>query len=156
MNIVLFEPEIHWNTGNIGRTCVATGTTLHLVGKLGFEIDDKAIKRSGMDYWPRLDLKIHESFESFVQTLPRDAGLKFFSTKAATSYWQASYASGDYLILGKEGGGLPKTLHEEHAGAFFRIPIKDEFRSLNLSTAAGVILFEALRQTGYQETLKDV
>src|SRR5579863_7486448 len=111
MHIVLYEPDIPWNTGNIGRTCVATGTTLHLVGKLGFSLDDKEIRRSGLDYWPKLKLKLHEDFEKFAAALPADSSLLFFSTKAKKSFWEAPYQPESYLIFGSETKGLPEVMH---------------------------------------------
>lgn len=141
------EPEIHWNTGNIGRTCVATGTALHLVGRLGFSIEDKHVRRAGLDYWPQLDLKVHESFEKFLAGLSEPPSLLFFSTKGKKLFWEAPYAPGSYLIFGSETKGLAPEIHSRFGGQLYRIPIRDEARSLNLSTAAGIVLFEALRQT---------
>ncbi|MBI4064101.1 MAG: tRNA (cytidine(34)-2'-O)-methyltransferase [Elusimicrobia bacterium] len=147
MHIVLIEPEIHWNTGNIGRTCIATGSTLHLVGKLGFSIEDKEVKRAGLDYWPKIRLSVHQSFEQFLSGIAPDAPLLFFSTKAKKLFWDAPYRPDSYLIFGSETKGLPKELYERYANRMYRIPITDDVRSLNLSTAAGVVLYEALRQT---------
>lgn len=150
MNIVLFEPEIHWNTGNIGRSCVATGSTLHLVGKLGFSLDAKEIRRSGLDYWAKLDLKVHADFESFIAELPERSSLLFFSTKGTKSFWDASYDAHSYLIFGKETAGLPKDIHERYGQQMYRVPVGPNVRSLNLSSCAAVVLFEALRQTGFK------
>lgn len=147
MNIVLFEPEIHWNTGNIGRTCVATGTTLHLVGKLGFRLDAKEIRRAGLDYWEKLDLRQYRDFDEFLGAAGPAAALFFFSTKAEPSFWEAPYAPGAYLVFGKETGGLPPEIHRKYGKSMYRIPIGKDVRSLNLSTAAAVVLYEALRQT---------
>ncbi len=147
MNIVLVEPEIHWNTGNIGRSCVATGAELHLVGNLGFRLDAKEIRRAGLDYWPRLRLSRHPSLETFLDSLPAHAPLFFFSTKGRQVFWDAPYRPGSYLVFGKETGGLPAWVHERHSERVYRIPMLPGERSLNLSTAAGVVLFEALRQT---------
>ncbi|MBI4370530.1 MAG: tRNA (cytidine(34)-2'-O)-methyltransferase [Elusimicrobia bacterium] len=147
MNVVLVEPEIHWNTGNIGRTCVATGTTLHLVGPLGFSIADKEIRRAGLDYWVKLELKLHIDFHHFLASLPRHPSLIFFSTRGSKLYWDASYGPGSYLIFGSETKGLAEKVHRRFNSQMFRIPIGPEVRSLNLSTAAGVVLYEALRQT---------
>ena len=150
MNIVLFEPEIHWNTGNIGRSCVATGSTLHLVGKLGFSLDAKEIRRSGLDYWAKLDLKVHASFEDFIASLPQNPSLLFFSTKGTQSFWDASYDAQSYLIFGKETAGLPKDIHERYGRQMYRVPVGPNVRSINLSSCAAVVLFEALRQTGFK------
>jgi tRNA (cytidine/uridine-2'-O-)-methyltransferase len=146
MNIVLIEPEIHWNTGNIGRTCVATGARLHLVGKLGFSLDDKQIRRSGLDYWSKLDLTLHADFEAFLKTTG-GAALHFLSTKGRKSLWDAELEPGSYLIFGNEGSGLPAPIHERFGDRMLKIPMTGDVRSLNLSTAAAVVLFEALRQT---------
>lgn len=150
MNIVLFEPEIHWNTGNIGRTCVATGTTLHLVGKLGFSLEAKEIRRSGLDYWPKLKLKLHEDFEGFLASLAKNPSLLFFSTKAKQTFWEADYGLESYLIFGSETKGLPQEIHRRYGEKMYRIPIGKDVRSLNLSTSAGVVLYEALRQVGHR------
>ncbi|MBI4423675.1 MAG: tRNA (cytidine(34)-2'-O)-methyltransferase [Elusimicrobia bacterium] len=145
MRIVLLEPEIHWNTGNIGRTCVATGTPLHLIEPLGFRLDDREIRRAGLDYWPKLALSVHKDFAAFEATLPPDASLLFFSTQAEALLWDAPYREDSYLIFGKESAGFPEALRERFAPRFYRIPI-EEVRSLNLSTAAAVALFEGLRR----------
>jgi tRNA (cytidine/uridine-2'-O-)-methyltransferase len=147
MHIALINPEIPWNSGNVGRTCVATGTTLHFVGKLGFKIESKEIRRSGLDYWPALDYKVHADFNAFLASLPEQTPLIFFSTKAEKSYCNAPYAKNSCLIFGSESKGLPRELHEKYAESFYRIPVTDKVRSLNLSTAAAVALYEAIRQT---------
>lgn len=147
MNIVLVEPEIHWNTGNIGRSCVATGTILHLVGRLGFSLEAKEIRRAGLDYWSRLLLKLHDNFEQFLAPLEHRASLLFFSTKAKKLFWEAPYQPNSYLIFGSETKGLPEPIHRRFSNQMYRIPIGKDVRSLNLSTAAGIVLYEALRQT---------
>lgn len=147
MRIVLLEPEIHFNTGNIGRSCVATATELHLVGKLGFSLDARQIRRSGLDYWAKLKLHVHTDWPSFEGSLEKDARLLFFSTKAKPSFWSARFLSNDYLVFGSESKGLPDDLRRRFQGSFYRIPVNGEVRSLNLSTAAGIVLYEALRQT---------
>src|SRR4051812_17614993 len=114
MHIVLYEPDIPWNTGNVGRTCVATGTTLHLVGRLGFSVDDKEIRRAGLDYWSKVDLKQHDSWEAFVKTLPENPELFFFSKKATKNFWHASFTSESYLIFGCETKGLPNDLFAQY------------------------------------------
>ena len=147
MNVVLVEPEIHFNTGNIGRTCVGTGSTLHLVGRLGFSLDSAQIRRSGLDYWPDLDLKVHHSFEAFLRDIPKDASLLFYSAEAEQCHWDAPYRPDSYLIFGKESVGLPPKIRTLFQDSLYRVPQSNKIRSLNLSTAAGVVLYEALRQT---------
>ncbi len=148
MNIVLINPEIPQNTGNIGRTCVANKATLHLVGKLGFKIEEKEIKRSGLDYWPRLKYKTYTTFEDFLQQsgAPADR-LFFFSTKAAKTLWDIKFKRGDYLIFGAESCGLPKPMYQEYKDKLYKIPMLADERSLNLSNSAAICLYEALRQT---------
>ena len=127
---------------------MATGSTLHLVGKLGFSIADKEIRRSGLDYWAKLKLVRHETVEGFFASLKPGADLFFFSTKGPKTYWEAKFRPGSYLIFGREAGGLPEDIRAEYADRMYRIPIGPQVRSLNLSTSAGVALFEALRQVG--------
>lgn len=146
MQIVLVEPEIPWNTGNIGRTCVATGTPLHLVGKLGFSLESKFIRRSGLDYWPRLKLTLHESFDAFLSSLSKNASLILFSTKARRSFWNAPYRHDSYLVFGKETAGLSPEIRRRFRDRVYRIPMRRSERSLNLSTAAAIGLFEGLRR----------
>ncbi|MBI4348067.1 MAG: tRNA (cytidine(34)-2'-O)-methyltransferase [Elusimicrobia bacterium] len=148
MNVVLVEPEIHWNTGNIGRTCVATRTALHLIRPLGYRIDAKEIRRSGLDYWPKLALTVHESFAAFEAALPADASLLFFSTHATRTFWEAPYREDSYLLFGKESTGFAPALRERFAERFYRIPVSADVRSLNLSSCAAVALFEGLRRVG--------
>ena len=145
MNVVLVEPEIHWNTGNIGRTCVGTKTALHLVEPLGFSLDAKEVRRSGLDYWEKVDLRVHADWNAFEEGLPPGAPLLFFSADARLEFWDAPYAPGTYLIFGKESMGLPPGLRERYADRLYRIPHNEDIRSLNLSTAAGIVLYEALR-----------
>lgn len=147
MRIVLLEPEIHFNTGNIGRTCVATATELHLVGKLGFSLDARQVRRSGLDYWTKLTLRVHEDWARFEATLQKDARLLFFSTKAKPLFWTAPFHCDSYLVFGSESKGLPQDLRSRFQDRFYKIPVNGEVRSLNLSTAAGIVLYEALRQT---------
>jgi len=148
LHIVLFEPEIPWNTGNIGRTCVAVGATLHLIGRLGFSLSEKEIRRSGLDYWPHLQLVRHDNFPEFIKFLPPDASVLAFSTHGKRNYWQAPYKPESYLLFGRESAGLPDAVHKHLAGRIYRIPMQAQARSLNLSTAAAVVAYEALRQTG--------
>ncbi|MFH1724464.1 MAG: tRNA (cytidine(34)-2'-O)-methyltransferase [Elusimicrobiota bacterium] len=147
MNVVLVEPEIHFNTGNVGRTCVGADATLHLVGGLGFSLDSAQIRRSGLDYWPKLDVRRHEDFESFLSTLPADPSLLFFSAEASQLYWEASYAPDSYLVFGKESVGLPAGIRERYRDRLYRIPHSDKIRSLNLSVSVAVVLYEAVRRT---------
>jgi tRNA (cytidine/uridine-2'-O-)-methyltransferase len=147
-HIVLVEPEIPPNTGNIARLCAATGTALHLVGRLGFSIDDRQLKRAGLDYWPAVDLRRWESLAE-LQTAHPGARFWYTSKKAGRCYAEVDFRSGDHLVFGKETEGLPESLLDAHPERCLRIPIfSPVVRSLNLSTAAGIVLYEALRQTG--------
>jgi len=146
-NVVLIEPEIPWNTGNIGRTCLGAGAELHLVGRLGFHLDNQQVQRAGLDYWEKVKLHRHESWEAFLESLPPQAELYFFSTKGRKSFWDVHYPAGAYLIFGKETAGFPKKFYETYKDKLYHIPQEDEsIRSLNLSTSAGIVLYEALRQ----------
>jgi tRNA (cytidine/uridine-2'-O-)-methyltransferase len=148
MDVVLYEPDIPGNTGNVGRTCVATGSTLHLVGKLGFSLEDPYVKRSGLDYWEKVKVVKHKNWDAFLETLSQTASLYFFSKKADRDFWQATFHPESYLIFGCETGGLPEGIHKRYAAQFYRIPMApDSVRSLNLSTSVGVVLYEVLRQT---------
>ena len=146
-HIVLIEPEIPPNTGNIARLCGATGTTMHLVGKLGFSIDDKQLKRAGLDYWEEVNIRQWQNFDDLKVAFP-EARYWFTSKKAQKTHVQADFRPGDFLVFGKETLGLPEELLTENAEFAIRIPMQSQVvRSLNLSTAAGIILYEALRQT---------
>lgn len=148
LHIVLFEPQIPQNTGNIGRMCAITRSRLHLIHPLGFEITDRHLKRAGMDYWHSLDVHHHENWMAFRASPAAPARLWLLTTKSARSFWEARYADGDGLLLGNEGAGCPDWLHRE-VGDAWRITIPHanaELRSLNLSTAAGIACYEALRQ----------
>jgi tRNA (cytidine/uridine-2'-O-)-methyltransferase len=147
-HIVLVEPEIPPNTGNIARLCGATGTVLHLVGRLGFAIDDRQLKRAGLDYWPAIDVRRWDSLQELQAAHP--AGRYWYtSKKACKTHVEADFQAGDFLVFGKETQGLPDDLLDAHPECGIRIPIFSPLvRSLNLSTAAGIILYEALRQTG--------
>lgn len=148
MHIVLFEPDIPWNTGNIGRTCLATGSQLHLVGRLGFSIDAAQVKRAGLDYWERVPLAQHADWDAFLQAIEPGAPLYFFSKKATKTYWEATFEPNSYLVFGCETKGLPAFFHQQYQNQMYRLPIVEgSVRSLNLSTAVGVALYEALRQT---------
>jgi tRNA (cytidine/uridine-2'-O-)-methyltransferase len=146
-HIVLIEPEIPPNTGNIARLCGATGTVLHLVGKLGFSTDDRTLKRAGLDYWNEVDIHYWQDFEQVQRGNP---GARFFFTskKAEKYYTEAGFQEGDFIVFGKETQGLPDELLGKNIERAIRIPIFGKVRSLNLSTAAGIVLYEALRQTG--------
>lgn len=147
-NIVLVEPEIPPNTGNIARLCAATGTVLHLVGKLGFSLDDRYLKRAGLDYWGSVTIKLWPDLET-LQAASMDGRFFYLSTKVAQSYLQAGFKPGDYIVLGKETKGLPNELLNANRETSITIPMpSDSVRSLNLSTSAGIVLYEALRQSG--------
>lgn len=151
-NIVLVEPEIPQNTGNIARTCAATGTALHLVKPLGFSIDDKHLKRAGLDYWPYVNITVYESLDDFMKQHENDK-LYLATTKGTQTYADVKYEDGCYILFGKETQGLPKDFIREHADTAIRIPMGEEvnLRSLNLSNSAAIIIYEALRQTGFKD-----
>ncbi|MBR4286433.1 MAG: tRNA (uridine(34)/cytosine(34)/5-carboxymethylaminomethyluridine(34)-2'-O)-methyltransferase TrmL [Clostridia bacterium] len=150
LNIVLVEPEIPQNTGNIARTCAATGARLHIVKPMGFTIDDKKLKRAGLDYWYLLDLTYYESLEDFFSKNP-DGNYFFFTTKAQKAHSDVTYPDKSFLIFGKETKGLPEELLLEHPDECVRIPMIDDARSLNLSNSVAIGVYEALRQLGYPE-----
>lgn len=145
-NVVLFAPEIPQNTGAIGRLCVSTDTNLHLIKPLGFSLDEKHLKRAGMDYWPHLILTVYENWEEFLALNP-EAVMYFLSTKGGTIYWDVSYPEGCFLVFGRESSGLTPELYERYHDRLLRIPMDGTFhRSLNLANAASIALYEALRQ----------
>ncbi|MDD3244281.1 MAG: tRNA (uridine(34)/cytosine(34)/5-carboxymethylaminomethyluridine(34)-2'-O)-methyltransferase TrmL [Eubacteriales bacterium] len=146
-HIVLVEPEIPQNTGNIARTCAVTGAVLHLVGPLGFAIDDRQLKRAGLDYWHLLDIRQYDSFDEFAGKNP--GRYYYLSTKSQKNYSEVSYQDGDYLIFGRETRGLPEKLLHDHYDSCVRIPMMGEARSLNLSNAVAIVVYEALRQQGF-------
>lgn len=148
MHIILHQPEIPANTGNIGRTCVATGTALHLIEPLGFRLDEKSIRRAGMDYWERLDVTRYINFQEFREKHP-DAKIWYATTKAKRLYTEANFGAEDYIMFGKESAGIPEELLAENEETCIRIPMMDEIRSLNLSNSVAVVLYEALRQNGF-------
>ncbi len=150
LNIVLVEPEIPQNTGNIARTCAATGARLHIVKPMGFTIDDKKLKRAGLDYWYLLDLTYYENIEDFFEKNP-DGSYFFFTTKALKAHSDVSYPDKSYLIFGKETKGLPEELLLDHPDECVRIPMIDDARSLNLSNSVAIGVYEALRQLNYPE-----
>ncbi|MFC2476778.1 MAG: tRNA (cytidine(34)-2'-O)-methyltransferase [Catonella sp.] len=149
MNIVLHEPEIPANTGNIGRTCVATGTALHLIKPLGFDISDKAVRRAGMDYWKDLTLYVYEDFEDFISKNP-DARVYMATTKAKKAYTQMEYRENDFIMFGKESAGIPEEILVRYEDTSVRIPMIGEIRSLNLSNSVAIMLYEALRQQDFE------
>ena len=148
-HVVLVHPEIHWNAGNAGRTCLAAGATLHLVRPLGFSLDERRIRRAGLDYWKHVDVRVWPDWDTFEQELPALGDAFFFSTKAKQSLWDAPLDAprGAVLIFGSEGKGLPAELYERYRERLFGMPIlSPEVRSLNLSTSVGIALYEVLRQ----------
>ncbi|MBS3949866.1 MAG: tRNA (uridine(34)/cytosine(34)/5-carboxymethylaminomethyluridine(34)-2'-O)-methyltransferase TrmL [Peptococcaceae bacterium] len=148
INIVMVEPEIPPNTGNVARSCAATGAKLHLVGKLGFSVDDKQLKRAGLDYWHLLDIEQHVSLEELWAKDPT-ARYFYLSTKGYKHYSNIKFASGDYIVFGKETKGLPAELIAEKLDFTFRIPMREGARSLNLANSVAIVLFEALRQLDF-------
>lgn len=149
LNIVLFEPEIPANTGNIGRTCVATGTRLHLIEPLGFSLSEKALKRAGMDYWKDLDVTTYVNWEDFCNKNP-EAKIYFATTKAKHVYSEVNYEPDAYIMFGKESAGIPEEILKENPDTCVRIPMLGEIRSLNLSNSVAVVLYEALRQNNFE------
>lgn len=149
LHVVLVHPEIHWNTGNAGRTCLAAGATLHLIRPLGFRLDEREIQRAGLDYWPHVDLRVWPNWEALEPELPGLGEPWFFSAKANRLFWDAPLGATEHLVLvfGRETGGLPAELHERYADRFLAMPIMSpHVRSLNLSTSVAIALYEALRQ----------
>ena len=148
LNVVLLEPEIPSNTGNIGRTCVATGTRLHLIEPLGFELTEKALKRAGLDYWSRLDVTVYSDFQDFLERNP-GARIYMATTKAKKLYTEVTYEPDCYLMFGKESAGIPEEILVEHQDTSVRIPMIGETRSLNLSNSVAIMVYEALRQNQF-------
>lgn len=148
MNIVLFQPEIPANTGNIGRTCVATDTKLHLIEPLGFRLNEKEIRRAGMDYWEHLDVTRYINFEDFLKKNP-GAKIWMATTKARQVYTEVSYGPDDYIMFGKESAGIPEEILVENEETCIRIPMLEKIRSLNLSNSVAIVLYEALRQNQF-------
>ncbi len=146
-HVVLVEPEIPPNTGNIGRLCLATGARLHLVGPLGFSLDDRAVKRAGLDYWAEVDVREWESLAELREDAGESARFFYLTTKTERAYWSAEFRDGDYLVFGSETRGLPESLLAANAESCLTIPQQSEkVRSLNLATAVGIVLYEAVRQ----------
>ena len=150
MHIVLFEPQIPPNTGNVARTCAATSTTLHLVEPLGFRIDDKTLKRAGLDYWHLVEVKVHPNLHEVIEEAEAADANCYFYTKFATKiYSEANYRSGDYLVFGKETTGLPAFVHENYPDSRYRLPMGEGLRSLSLSNSVAIVLYEGLRQLNF-------
>ncbi len=154
LNIVLFEPEIPANTGNIGRTCVATGTRLHLIEPLGFRLDEKSLKRAGMDYWKDLDVTTYIDFSDFMEKNP-GAKIYMATTKAPNVYTEVSYEPDCYIMFGKESAGIPEEILVHHKEDSIRIPMVGDIRSLNLGNSVAIVLYEALRQNQFQGMTKE-
>ena len=150
VNIVLLEPEIPANTGNIGRTCVATGSVLHLIEPLGFQINDKMLKRSGLDYWHKLDVRRYVNFEDFLEKNP-GAKIYMATTKSRQVYTDVSYEDGCYIMFGKESAGIPEEILLDYRDTCIRIPMLEEIRSLNLGNSVAILCYEALRQQGFKD-----
>jgi len=153
LHVVLVEPEIHWNTGNIGRTCLATGAQLHLVEPLGYSLDARQLRRSGLDYWPRVQPRVWPGWNSLEAALPELGQPYFFSPDAARDLWSVTYDVPTVLVFGRESVGLPLDLRQRYRERLVRVPMSDPaLRSLNLSTCVGVALFEAARQLRERQT----
>ena len=148
LNIVLYEPEIPANTGNIGRTCVATNTRLHLIEPLGFSLEEKQLKRAGMDYWKDLDVTTYVNWQDFCEKNP-DAKIYYATTKAHHVYSEVNYEEDCYIMFGKESAGIPEEILKDHPDTCVRIPMVGETRSLNLSNSVAIVLYEALRQNDF-------
>ena len=158
INVVLVEPEIPQNTGNIARTCAATGSKLHLVHPLAFSISDKYVKRAGLDYWDKLDIEEHDSFEKFLEKYPPvDNNMFFLTTKGQKVYSEVDYSDMDevFLLFGKETKGLPEDILLKYIDKAIRIPMRESLRSLNLSNSAAIVVYEVLRQTNF-DNLQEV
>jgi tRNA (cytidine/uridine-2'-O-)-methyltransferase len=150
LNVVLYEPEIPFNTGNIGRTCVATGTRLHLIEPLGFRINARELKRAGMDYWQDLDVTRYVNYQEFLDRNP-GARIYMATTKGQNVYTEVSYEEDCYLMFGKESGGIPEEILAHHKAQCIRIPMIGDTRSLNLSNSVSIVLYEALRQNHFSQ-----
>ncbi len=154
MNIVLVEPEIPQNTGNIVRTCAATGARLHIVKPMGFEIDDKKLKRAGLDYWHFLNIRYYENLDDFFEQ-NQDGRFFYLSSKGTASYTDVKFSDGDFLLFGKETKGLPEKLLIDHPERSIRIPMISDARCLNLSNSVAIVVYEALRQNNFESLTKE-
>ena len=154
LNIVLFEPEIPQNTGNLGRTCVATNTRLHLIEPLGFRLDEKSLRRAGMDYWKDLDVTTYIDFDEFMEKNP-DAKIYMATTKAPNVYSEVNFEPDCYIMFGKESAGIPEEILVHHKENSIRIPMVGDIRSLNLSNSVAIVLYEALRQNNFTGMTKE-
>jgi tRNA (cytidine/uridine-2'-O-)-methyltransferase len=148
INIILYEPEIPANTGNIGRTCVATGARLHLIEPMGFRINEKAVKRAGLDYWDMLNVTVYDSYKDFLEKNP-EAKIYMATTKAKNVYSDVTFEDGSFIMFGKESAGIPEEILVEHPDTAIRIPMIGDIRSLNLSNSVAIVLYEALRQNDF-------
>ena len=156
INIVLHEPEIPQNTGNIARTCAATGASLHLIRPMGFEVDDKKLKRAGLDYWDKLDITYYDGLDDFFSKHPEaKENIYYFSTKAPRSYTEVKYEGDVFIVFGKESRGLPEELLHDNADKCVRIPMLNELRSLNLSNSVAIAVYEILRQDNFDGLLSE-
>jgi tRNA (cytidine/uridine-2'-O-)-methyltransferase len=145
LHVALIEPQIPPNTGNVARLCAATGVPLHLVEPLGFSLDDRELKRAGLDYWDAVELWVHPGWSAFREAIARERCL-YFSAHGALSFWHAPYRPNSVLVFGNESEGLPERIRDKHPDQIFRIPMTDSVRSLNLATAVGIVVYEAIRQ----------
>lgn len=155
INVVLVNPQIPNNTGAIGRLCVNTGSTLHIIKPIGFDMDEKAVRRAGLDYWDKLDLHVYDSLEAFMKVHELSGKVHLATTKKETPYFEASYNEGDFILFGSETEGLPASLLEMYDKECVTIPMTKEGRSLNLAISSGIILYEAIKQnfTSYKELM---
>ena len=154
MHIVLLEPEIPQNAGNIARTCAVTNTVLHLIKPLGFSVEDKYLKRAGLDYWKLLDIRYYENFQDFLDKNP-NAKIWMATTKAKHVYSDVTFGENDYLMFGKESAGIPEEILLQYPDTAIRIPMLEAARSLNLSNSVAIVLYEALRQQGFESMQRD-
>lgn len=154
LNIVLHEPEMPANTGNIGRTCVAAGARLHLIEPMGFRINEKSVKRAGLDYWDKLDVTIYDDYNDFLEKNP-GAKIYMATTKAHQTYTEVNYEDDCYIMFGKESAGIPEEILVEHEKECIRIPMIGDIRSLNLSNSVAIVLYEALRQNNFSDMNKE-
>lgn len=151
LHVVLVTPEIPHNTGAAGRLCLATGARLHLIGPLGFSLDERQVRRAGLDYWKDVDLQLWENWDAFANSVASDANVYMLTTKTDRAYWDVTFKDGDYLVFGPETRGLPESLLSQHREACLTIPMRSgSTRSLNLATSVGIVLYEAVRQVGIE------